>query len=729
MRRFFALNVLVTLFVCSLLFTALAEATIRYVDAVAGTCVGNYNIVARNCTGTDGNSYATFALGIAPTVAGDTLYIRAGTWTTVWSLVGKTGTVNNYITIAGYPGELIDYRHSGQPFFDSGLYRPNYAYFIFRNIKFNGQGTNFSYLSIGNGTHDIIFDDVEVTGYKGTGIFLSKSQNNLCHHVSILNSRIHDQVIHLNEPGYRWYGIYWGGCDDGLIEGNDVYNNPGGGMQLYPGPTTNLIVRKNRIHDNNTMSSSSIGGVVLQSSGGSTFMHNVEFYENEIYNNGSAVGHGPSPGLQLGTVGVLDLKILNNDIYNNANEGIRSTGTTSNNTIIRNNISYNNGANNILISSDSVQDHNMTTDPSFVNAAAQDFHLQAGSAAINAGTAVPIRTCNDACDIGVYETFTFTGGTAVGNIATVQMNMNCCTPFVPGSAGWSVTVDVGGGDVARNVTNVALAASSGVNLTFDGAALAAGHIIKVAYNNNPGTATDFTNQPLWDTGPVTLTNLAGGASFTFTQTAWGIYAGLGAQTTTAPITHVSPGGMIAVRTKFKATGGDPPPMTTKLQCAVDDENGTYADAPDTFGAGDCPNIRYVGLGNFPGMDLHGTTTTERLTGEFSGIVSGGVLRCFVGCEVPTVDLTQDSESEQVDILEFDTDTPVDTVYWFRRVRSDGTVMTYAANSKPSITIEAPSASGIASLPQQPWGLTATPNPTWGPRPSRGWLVSAGRSLW
>ncbi len=61
-------------------FPSLSEATIRYVDATAGACTGNYSITNRNCSGSDGTSYATVANGAAAMVGGDILKIRTGTY-------------------------------------------------------------------------------------------------------------------------------------------------------------------------------------------------------------------------------------------------------------------------------------------------------------------------------------------------------------------------------------------------------------------------------------------------------------------------------------------------------------------------------------------------------------------------------------------------------------------------------------------------------------------------
>lgn len=59
----------------------------------------------------------TIKSGITCLKPGDTLYIRAGTYTEQIDLQGpnKTGTAGYYITIAGYPGEKPTVRYSDGP--------------------------------------------------------------------------------------------------------------------------------------------------------------------------------------------------------------------------------------------------------------------------------------------------------------------------------------------------------------------------------------------------------------------------------------------------------------------------------------------------------------------------------------------------------------------------------------------------------------------------------------
>src|SRR3989344_2351557 len=82
---------------------------------------------------------------------------------------------------------------------------------------------------------------------------------------------------------------------------------------------------------------------------------------------------------------------------------------------VRNNICYGNVTNSIHVANGATTanaDHNLYTNPSFVNAGSNDFHLQSNSPAINAGSTLSevttdfdgvLRPQGSAYDIGVYE--------------------------------------------------------------------------------------------------------------------------------------------------------------------------------------------------------------------------------------------------------------------------------------------------------------------------------------
>jgi len=234
--------------------------------------------------------------------------------------------------------------------------------------------------------------------------------------ITIQNNIIRDQRSVCGCDGERWYGIYLHAGNNLLVEGNDIYNNPGGGIQIYTGPSNGVTIRNNKIHDNNTLPVSVIGGILVQSPGLGEL--NVKIYNNLIYNNGSNPSHNRTHafGIQIGS-GVVGAQIFSNTIFGNDGYGIQIVDATDTGTIVKNNIVYgnsladikNNGSGTTLIS-------NLTVNPLFVNAGALDFHLQAGSAAINQGVTLgspwnvdyagTARPQGGAYDMGAYE---FTG--------------------------------------------------------------------------------------------------------------------------------------------------------------------------------------------------------------------------------------------------------------------------------------------------------------------------------
>lgn len=68
---------------------------------------GNYSRTNRTCTGRDGKAYNTVAKAIKQAAAGDTVYVRAGTWA-IWLTTAASGTAENKITIRAYGSETVN---------------------------------------------------------------------------------------------------------------------------------------------------------------------------------------------------------------------------------------------------------------------------------------------------------------------------------------------------------------------------------------------------------------------------------------------------------------------------------------------------------------------------------------------------------------------------------------------------------------------------------------------
>jgi len=232
---------------------------------------------------------------------------------------------------------------------------------------------------------------------------------------TIRNCVIRDQLAE-DIPGKRYPGFYFHNGNNLLLENNDIYGNGAGG-QVYPGPWNNVVIRNNRIHHNNTkLTTQTIGGITVSKDSSLFPITNVQIYNNLIYNNGN-INAAAAWGINI-AYGVEGAKIWNNTIYGqiaigDGGYGIAINGTPPVNTVIQNNIVYQNSGGAIANGGiGTIIDHNFTTNPSFVNAAAFNFDLPTSSPAIDAGVALSHVTTDiknisrpqgAAYDIGAYE--------------------------------------------------------------------------------------------------------------------------------------------------------------------------------------------------------------------------------------------------------------------------------------------------------------------------------------
>jgi hypothetical protein len=352
----------------------------------------------------------TIASGITCLKPGDKLYIRAGTYTERIDLAtpNKSGAAGSYITIAGYPGERPTIRYSeGTDGYGVVRARGNRGWLIFENMILDGAlSGNRTGWQISEGNHDFILRNLEIKNFRSNGLFITANN------VQVVNCKIHHQV---SVDASRWYGIYFSNGANGLIEGNEIYNNPGGGIHAYPGTISNLIIRGNRIYSNNTMTTSNVEGIIVFRGLRNGVMQNitgVQIYNNLVYKN--SVYGGASGGIRVSN-GPDGTKIWNNTVYANKGWGINIQAGTSKptNTVVQNNIVFANTSGQIAnVGIGSVLNANLTTDPRFVNASAADFNIQSGSPAINRGVILSMvktdirgqaRPKGGSHDIGAYE--------------------------------------------------------------------------------------------------------------------------------------------------------------------------------------------------------------------------------------------------------------------------------------------------------------------------------------
>jgi hypothetical protein len=210
-------------------------------------------------------------------------------------------------------------------------------------------------------------------------------------------------IAHNNGTNTSQHGIYIGNSDNCLIQGGEFYANAGAGVHIASGTPTGNVIENIRSHSNNW------GGVDADENG-NTWRNNL-FYTN--------TSHG------MDIISVSSSFVYNNTIYGNGGNGVWSETDTSG-ILLKNNIIYNNTAGNInLGGTGHTQTTNLTTNPSFTNAAGNDFTLQSGSAARDAGTDLSAtgfavdflgtaRPQNSVWDIGAYEYIANAGGSSGG---------------------------------------------------------------------------------------------------------------------------------------------------------------------------------------------------------------------------------------------------------------------------------------------------------------------------
>ena len=276
---------------------------------------------------------------MATLTSGQTAYLRAGTYaenmggscTTSYNVVtwSNSGTSTAPITLSGYPGEESDVvvktklRLTGDWLRLRNLvYDRNYAYASPVDLACTGEPLHV----LGD---DIVIEGLEVRNGNQSGIFLGGANR-----VTIEGNWIHHNGTHTNAD----HGIYWSSGTGGTIANNVIERNLVFGIQMYPAPVGQLIAQ-------NTIVANGKAGVILS--------------------------------------GASNVVVANNISAWNAEEGIRTGSGSNSGCLVEKNVLYGNSADYwwqtplTVIST-------VHADPFFVNRGAGNFHLAAGSPAVDA---------------------------------------------------------------------------------------------------------------------------------------------------------------------------------------------------------------------------------------------------------------------------------------------------------------------------------------------------------
>ncbi len=352
--------------------------------------------------------------------AGDTLIVKAGTYSEILNNVIPSGTASTPTIVRSEVqyGAIIQPGVANQGNLGGTVgivYFNNVSYITFDGFTTDGTGLGpvyHVYFQEGGTSHDITVQNNEMrygADVNSTTDVLGVVPAHGNYALTIRGNRIHDMGTGaVAGQAFYSYGMYIH-ANNSVFENNEIYNCSGFGIHNYNtiiNGSDGNIFRNNKIHNNGIVSGAS--GFLFADGGDNNIAYN-----NIVYGNG---GHG----IIMHGVGV---QAHNNAIYNNtvyANGGnCIDVGyplyTGPINTTVRNNICYQNGNDTVTHANDtgSIIDHNLSgTNPLFINAATADFHLQAGSPAIDAGMTISqvttdkdgnARPAGAAYDMGAYE--------------------------------------------------------------------------------------------------------------------------------------------------------------------------------------------------------------------------------------------------------------------------------------------------------------------------------------
>ncbi len=381
--------------------------------------------------GTKVEPWKTLSYAFPKLLAGDTLYMRGGTYpvsTTLTMGYRGRGTIDNPITISSYPGEtaVIDGQYTVRGSEGNHIiYLKNKDHLILKDFTI----TRSPYFGIIAADADnIIISNLTITHCRASGIFLIRANNckvvnnevNECtewgqdesisiaasNHVEVAYNHVHHNGNNGNmnaDKDYHWNGIgidIKNGCNYIDVHHNHVHDVESNGIYIDArGNTSNINIFNNLVYNCSVRGN---GITMANEAPAEDRVEHINIYNNIVYNcmNGFNIGYGSMPPNIYH-----DVNVVNNVSYGNTYNGMKfTTDAGSTNILIANNILRNNKShdayneygkmNGVTMEHNNLSKINgatginyTTNDPLFVDEENRDFHLQAASPAIGNGTA------------------------------------------------------------------------------------------------------------------------------------------------------------------------------------------------------------------------------------------------------------------------------------------------------------------------------------------------------
>jgi len=336
---------------------------------------------------------------------GDTLIIKGGKYKeSLNDLIPGGSSWSQPVTVKANPGDTVVLRPKPGQEATRVLYfaYPIRQYIIVDGLTIDARNVKAEAVKITSGAHHIRIQNCEILKASTMGVLITdpSSTNN-----EIINCQLHD----IGGSAQFDHAVYIS-TGNNLVEGCRIYDTLSHGIHVY----------------------------------GHTGMDRNVFRGNTIYNCKRGIGlYGGSKNLICNNVIYDQMEygiLLRNDagdldstmVYNNTIAKAGSFGiynqSTAASTLIRNNIVIDNDKDIGDLPGTAILGRNLAgVDPKFVDLAARDLHLKAGSPAIDAGEKIDeVSTDRDGVrrpqgrgyDLGAYEFVGASGGSAVSNDAT-----------------------------------------------------------------------------------------------------------------------------------------------------------------------------------------------------------------------------------------------------------------------------------------------------------------------
>lgn len=270
--------------------TTSAAATPPLSPSLTPTLGGQTYYVATN--GNNGNSgsaanpWLTLQYAVDTVTPGDTILVQSGTYAGM--RIGQSGTANSWMKVAAAPGANVLINTPGPDnAHDSNIELENW----------DGDGT-VSYW---------IIEGLEVANAPNWGIDMRGNEDNHSHHFIIRGNNVHHNGLNSSSTG-----IFTGHVDDIVVEDNDSHHNGEHGIYLS-NSGDRFTVRRNLLHHNANCGLHMNGDL---SQGGDGTISDGLVERNTIYENGL----GGCAGINMD--GVTNTIIRNNLLYQNHATGI-----------------------------------------------------------------------------------------------------------------------------------------------------------------------------------------------------------------------------------------------------------------------------------------------------------------------------------------------------------------------------------------------------------------------